>query len=65
MKSGCHVCGCIKELVEFNDLVTTHSFIAEEEDGWNPRTITQGSGKKLIWECCLGHKWIAPVPRYL
>ena len=33
-----------------NDLATTHPEIAKEAYGWDPRTVSAGSHKKLEWE---------------
>ena len=39
----------------------THPELAAEANGWDPTTITSGSGKKLAWICKLGHEWDAAV----
>jgi hypothetical protein len=44
-----------------NDLLTTNPEIAAQADGWDPTTITAGSGKKFKWKCSQGHVWIASV----
>ncbi len=31
-----------------NDLATLHPEIAAEADGWDPKTITPGSNKKML-----------------
>jgi hypothetical protein len=63
-KSGCPFCSNNKVLAGFNDLQTTHPKIAQEADGWDPKTITFGSGRKVSWKCQLGHQWeIAPCQR--
>jgi len=41
------------------DLATTHPEIASEADGWDPTTVSKGSGKKLQWKCIKGHTWIS------
>jgi hypothetical protein len=58
---GCAVCAGKKVFVGFNDLATTRPEVAKEADGWDPRSVTQGSGKKLSWKCGKGHKWIALI----
>jgi hypothetical protein len=58
---GCAVCTGKKVLIGFNDLLTTRPEVAKEADGWDPRTVTQGSGKKMAWVCKQGHKWLALV----
>lgn len=42
-------------------LLTTHPAIAAEAFGWDPTTVTAGSGKKLKWKCSAGHSWEAVV----
>jgi len=59
--SGCPVCSGNKVLAGFNDLETTHPEIAKQADGWDPRTISKGSNKKLRWKCTYDHVWIAPT----
>ena len=59
--SDCPVCSGNKVLAGFNDLVTTHPEIAKQADGWDPRTISKGSNKKLRWKCTYSHVWIAPT----
>jgi hypothetical protein len=58
---GCAVCAGKKILIGFNDLATTRPEVAKEADGWDPKTVTQGSGKKMAWECKKGHKWLALI----
>lgn len=59
--SDCPVCSGNKVLAGFNDLVTTHPEIAKQADGWDPKTISKGSNKKLRWKCTYSHVWIAPT----
>jgi|LauGreDrversion4_2_1035121.scaffolds.fasta_scaffold88913_3 hypothetical protein len=42
-------------------LKVTHPDVAAEADGWDPESISAGSGKKLSWKCSKGHKWEAIV----
>lgn len=42
-------------------LANTHKKLLCEVDGWDPTTISAGSGKKLPWKCLRGHKWVAAV----
>jgi hypothetical protein len=35
--------------------------IADEADGWDPSTVTFGSGLRRKWKCNLGHSWEATV----
>jgi hypothetical protein len=48
-------------VTEKPSLAETHPEIAAQADGWDPRTVTYGSNKKLPWKCLLGHKWLTPV----
>jgi len=59
--SKCSVCNGRQIEVGFNDLETKFPKIAQEADGWDPKTVTIGSGKKLGWNCEFGHKWEAAV----
>lgn len=59
--SGCPYCSGLKALEGFNDLNSTFPSIAQEADGWDPRTVTAGSGKKLAWKCLQGHQYLAVV----
>ena len=58
-QSGCPVCAGKKILIGFNDLTTTHPEVAEEADGWDPRTVSKGHYIKVNWICKEGHKWSA------
>jgi plastocyanin len=42
-------------------LSKTHPKLAKEADGWDPSSITAGSGKKVKWKCKLGHSYEAIV----
>jgi uncharacterized Zn-finger protein len=42
-------------------LSKTHPKLAKEADGWDPKTITSGSQKKLKWKCSKNHIWSAVV----
>ncbi|MFM8954877.1 MAG: zinc-ribbon domain-containing protein, partial [Actinomycetota bacterium] len=57
--NGCPVCAGQAVQVGFNDLATVNPKLASEADGWDPRTLTRGSNKKVGWKCSLGHKWVA------
>ncbi len=35
--------------------------LAKQAFGWDPSTVTSGSGKKLMWRCPLEHEWPATV----
>jgi uncharacterized Zn-finger protein len=59
--TGCPYCANKRVYVGFNDLVTTHPEIAEQSDGWDPKTFVAGSHKKVFWKCELGHRWRASI----
>ncbi len=42
-------------------LSETHPELAKEADGWDPKSISSGSGIKKNWICKKGHKWSAVV----
>ncbi len=56
-KTGCPVCKNKLVQIGFNDLATTHPEIAREANGWDPKTVVAGSGKKVEWRCKKGHVW--------
>ena len=56
--SGCPFCANRKVLPGFNDLQASHPHLAEQAYGWDPRTVTYGSGKRLKWKCTYGHIFI-------
>ena len=44
--------------------MTTHPEIAVEADGWDPTTVSFGTGKKFDWKCSKGHQWtVSPNQR--
>ena len=51
----------IKVIPGENDLATTHPKVAQDADGWDPKTITAGSSEKRDWKCDLGHTWSSVV----
>ena len=61
--NGCAVCAGHKVQVGFNDLATLNPELASQASGWDPKKITVGNGKALLWKCALGHEWKAPVAR--
>jgi hypothetical protein len=63
IKRGCPTCHIRLNnvIVGKNDLLTTHPEIAKQADGWDPRTISAGSGEKVQWKCTLGHIWKTQV----
>lgn len=42
-------------------LSVTHPEIAKEADGWDPTTLTSGSGRKMLWLCQRDHSYEASV----
>ena len=45
-----------------NDLATTHPELAKEAHGWDPKTVTAGSQKKMEWKCLeCSHQWGARI----
>ncbi len=58
---GCPYCSNQRLLVGFNDLATTHSEIARQASGWDPKTVTSGDMKKLKWRCEKGHEFYSTV----
>jgi hypothetical protein len=61
--SGCPICGKGKggKKVEpgVNDLFTLFPSVAFEAVGWDPKLFLPKSNKKKLWECKLGHRWLA------
>ena len=60
-KFTCPFCSGRQVLVGFNDLASKYPELSREADGWDPRTLTAGSGKKVRWKCEEGHSWSATV----
>lgn len=58
---GCPFCAGYRALPGFNDLGTVNPALAEQADGWDPSTVTAGSGSKKAWRCAEGHQWKATV----
>jgi len=59
--SGCPICENKKVLTGFNDLATTNPELAAQANGWDPKLVVAGSGRKVAWRCELGHSWKASV----
>ena len=53
--AGCPICANRRVLIGYNDLLTTHPALASEAYGWDPTSLTFGSGKMLKWKCLKGH----------
>jgi len=62
-KNGCTNCSGRTRTVNVgvNDLMTTHPEIAKQADGWNPSSLSPGSGSKRAWICEFGHRWNTSV----
>ena len=60
-KSTCPVCNGNQVLAGFNDLATINPELAMQAHGWDPTTITAGSGLKRSWVCPDGHIWKASI----
>lgn len=58
---GCPFCSGHRPIVGETDLLTNYPEIAEQAYGWDPRTVTSGSGKKLEWICSQNHIWKTTV----
>jgi len=63
---GCAICGGRKILAGFNDLTTTHPYLASE---WHPTKngtllpsqVSAGMPRKVWWQDKLGHEWEASI----
>ena len=42
-------------------LAQTHPALAKEADGWDPKLVTAGSGKKVVWKCRKGHRYESTI----
>ncbi|MDA2996716.1 MAG: zinc-ribbon domain-containing protein [Actinomycetota bacterium] len=58
---GCPVCANKSVAVGSNDLKSQFPKLAAESDGWDPKTVSIGTQKKLSWKCANNHKWMASV----
>lgn len=52
---ACPICAGKVVQVGYNDLATTHPEVAAQAVGWDPRTVTAGSNKRLPFRCSAGH----------
>lgn len=59
--TGCPYCSGRFPIVGETDLLTLYPLLAAEADGWDPRTFTRNSGKKLAWRCVNNHRWISTI----
>ncbi len=57
----CPICLGQRVLIGFNDLATTNPEIAAEAFGWNPESLTAGSGLRREFKCSFGHIWETAV----
>jgi len=48
---------------EKHPLSVTHPELAKEADGWDPATLSFGSGKKMSWKCPKGHVYQTSVDK--
>jgi hypothetical protein len=55
MRAGCPVCTGKEVLEGFNDLHSQKPEIAAEAYGWDPRAISWGSKKVVLWKCPKDH----------
>jgi hypothetical protein len=60
-KSGCPFCTNQKVLAGYNDLESAFPELALEACGWDPKTVTKKSHKRLKWQCPEGHTWFAEI----
>lgn len=60
-QSACPICANKQVEKGFNDLQTTHPKMAKFAYGWDPATVTFGSGQKRSWKCDRGHIWESRV----
>jgi len=44
-------------------LAVTDPDLAKEADGWNPSTVSRGSGLKKSWKCNLGHTYESQIAK--
>ncbi len=63
---SCPLCSNKIVIPGINDLCTTHPSVAKERDYVEnglllPQNVSYGSGKKVGWECPLGHKYKATI----
>lgn len=54
---GCPICSGQRVLVGSNDLATLDPELAKQAHGWDPSSVTVGSGLEREWICELGHLW--------
>jgi hypothetical protein len=57
--TGCPVCANKVIQVGFNDLASQFPEVAKQAKGWDPTNVIPGSPRKLLWQCDLGHQYLA------
>lgn len=65
-KCGCPVCAGKAVLQGYNDLATLYPNIASEwhptlNGALTPQDVTSGSGRRVWWQCAVGHVWRTAV----
>ncbi len=53
--NNCPVCSGHIVVIGFNDLKSKYPKIAKQAHGWDPKTVTPMSGKRVSWKCKSGH----------
>ena len=61
--NGCPYCSNQRILIGYNDLAFTNPEFAKEAYGWDPKTVTVGSNKKVKWRCSLNHVYVTQPHR--
>jgi hypothetical protein len=59
--TGCPFCSGHLPIAGETDLATTQPGLAAEAVGWDPRAVSAGSHKKVLWRCAAGHEYVAQV----
>ncbi len=57
--TGCPFCSGRNVIPGETDIKTLYPELAKEALGWDPGVVHSGSTKKLMWQCSLGHEWLA------
>lgn len=65
-KTGCPYCSNRIVKAGVNDLSTTHPELAKQwhptkNEGLTPQSVTQGSSRKVWWQCVKYHEWQATI----
>ena len=59
--TGCPYCSGRFPIPGFNDLASTNPDLASQAFGWDPKSVSAGSEKKMEWRCPELHTWKATV----